>query len=55
MGDHIELQDELDNNPVLHRGLSIIAGEVYHKLGLVLAPLSVMFSTVQHVEVKRPA
>ena len=55
VGDHIAVQDELDNNPILQHTLSIIAGEVYHEFRLALAPLSVMFSTIQHVDVIQPA
>ena len=51
VGDHYALQDELNNNPVLQLVLSVIAGEAYHKFGLGLAPLSVMISTIQQVDV----
>ena len=54
MGNHIALQDELDNNPVLQHALSNIAGEVYHKFGLVLTRLSVLFSPIQQVDITRP-
>ena len=33
VGDHIALQDDQDNNPVLQHSLSSIAGEAYHKFG----------------------
>ena len=55
MEDHNALQDELNNNPVLQHAFSIIAGEAYHKFGLALAPLSIMFSTTQHVDITLPA
>ena len=55
VGDHNALQDELYNNPALQHALSIIAGEAYHKFGLALAPLSVMISTIQYVDITRPA
>ena len=54
VGDHNALQGEPNNNPVLQHASSIIAGEAYHKFGFALAPLSVMFNTIQHVDITRP-
>ena len=54
VGDHNALQGEPNNNPVLQHALFIIAGEAYHKFGLPLVPLSVMFNIIQHVDITRP-
>ena len=48
------LQYELNNDPVLQHALSTITGVAYDKFGLALAPLSLMFSTIQHVDITRP-
>ena len=54
VGDHAVLRNDLDNNPVLQHALCVLSGEIYHRFGLGVAPLSLMLTTVQHVDVTRP-
>ena len=51
VGDHAALKNDLDNNPVLHHTLCVLSGEIYHRFGLGVAPLTLMLSIVQHVDV----
>ena len=49
VGNHSPLLKDLDDNPVVQHALSIVAGEIYHKFGLLIAPISAMLTTLQHV------
>ncbi|XP_065680440.1 biotin carboxylase-like [Hydra vulgaris] len=55
VGYHDALKNDLDNNQILQQALNVLAGEVYHRLGLGLAPLAVALSTVTHVDMTIPS
>ena len=52
MIDHSALKNDLNNNPVLQHALCVLSGEIFHRFGLGVAPLTLMLSTIQHVGVK---
>ena len=53
VGDYATLNHltDLDNNPVLQNVLCVFSGEIYHRFGLAVAPLTLMLITVQFVDV----
>ena len=48
------LKNDLDNNLVLQHALYVLSGNIYHRFGLGVALLTLMLSTVQHVDAIRP-
>ena len=49
VGNHAALKNDLDNIPVLEHVLCLL--KIYHRFGLGVAPLTLMLSTVRHVDV----